>query len=90
VFDANEARSIGLVTHVTADVPGKVAALTAGIRLGAPRAVRETKRLLREVPTLDREAAFDAMRLLSDELFDGPDAREGMAAFREKRPPVWP
>jgi enoyl-CoA hydratase/carnithine racemase len=30
------------------------------------------------------------MRALSDELFGGADAQEGMAAFREKRPPVWP
>jgi len=90
VFDATEARSIGLVTHVTDDVPAQVTALTDGIRLGAPRAVRETKRLLREVPSMERDAAFAAMRALSDELFDGPDAREGMAAFREKRPPVWP
>jgi enoyl-CoA hydratase/carnithine racemase len=29
------------------------------------------------------------MRALSDELFSGPDAAEGMAAFREKRPPQW-
>ena len=28
------------------------------------------------------------MRALSDELFSGPDAAEGMAAFREKRPRV--
>jgi enoyl-CoA hydratase/carnithine racemase len=90
VFDAEEARSIGLVTHVTDDVPAQVAALTDGIRLGAPRAVRETKRLLRDVPRLDRDVAFEQMRALSDELFAGPDAREGMAAFRERRAPVWP
>jgi enoyl-CoA hydratase/carnithine racemase len=89
-FDAAEARSIGLVTHVTSDVPAQVAALTDGIKLGAPRAVRETKRLLRQVPTMDRDEAFAEMRALSDELFGGADAQEGMAAFREKRPPVWP
>ncbi len=88
-FDADEARSIGLVTHVTADVPAQVAALTDGIKLGAPRAVRETKRLLRRVPAMDRDDAFAEMRSLSEELFDGPDAREGMAAFREKRRPAW-
>ena len=89
-FDATEARSMGLVTHVSDDVPATVATLTGGIVQGAPRAVRETKRLLRRVPDLDRDAAFAEMRALSDELFDTPDAREGMAAFREKRPPVWP
>lgn len=89
-FDARTACEIGLVTHVTSDVPAAVGTLCDGIMAGAPRAVAETKRLLRLVPTLDRDDAFARMRALSDELFRGPDAAEGMAAFREKRPPVWP
>ena len=48
-----------------------------------------TKRLLREVPLMERDEAFERMRALSDELFAGPDAAEGMAAFAEKRPPTW-
>jgi enoyl-CoA hydratase/carnithine racemase len=89
-FDAAEARSIGLVTHVTDDVPGQVTRLCDGVLAGAPRAVRETKHLLRRVPDLDRDVAFAEMRALSDELFAGPDAAEGMAAFKQKRTPVWP
>ena len=81
---------MGLITHVTDDVAGQVELLTGGILHGAPRAVRETKRLLNRVPTLDLDTAFDEMRRLSEDLFVGPDAREGMAAFKEKRPPVWP
>ena len=88
-FDAAEARSIGLVTHVTPDVAATVAELCAGIRAGAPRAVTETKRMLRVVPTLPRDEAFESMRELSDELFAGPDAAKGMAAFAEKRTAVW-
>jgi len=89
-FDADEARSVGLITHVTDDVAATTASLCAGITAGAPRAVAETKRLLHAVPGLDRATAFERMRALSDELFSGPDAAEGMAAFREKRPPRWP
>jgi enoyl-CoA hydratase/carnithine racemase len=88
-FDAEEARDIGLITHVSDDVPGTVAALCDGVRSGAPRAVAETKRLLGFVPGLDRGQAFEEMGRLSAELFTGPDAREGMAAFREKRLPSW-
>ena len=88
-FDATAAREAGLVTHVTHDVPATVAALCEGIRMGAPRAVAETKRMLRLVPTLPRDEAFARMRALSDELFAGPDAAEGMAAFAEKRPASW-
>jgi methylglutaconyl-CoA hydratase len=88
-FDARFARDVGLVTHVTADVDATVAALVAGIRMGAPRAVAESKRMLRVVPTLERDEAFERMRALSDELFASPDAAEGMAAFAEQRPPRW-
>ena len=88
-FDAPEALAMGLVTHVTADVPTTVDELCAGVLAGAPRAVAATKDLLRTVPTLDRDAAFERMRALSDELFRGPDAAEGMAAFRDKRAPSW-
>ena len=89
VFDAEFARDVGLVTHVTDDVDGTVATLCAGIRMGAPRAVAETKRMLRTVPTMERDEAFENMRRLSDVLFQSPDAAEGMAAFAEKRPPSW-
>lgn len=88
-FDADEARSIGLITHVADDVAATTSALCAGIVAGAPRAVAETKRLLHVVPGLGRDEAFGRMRALSDELFSGPDAAEGMAAFREKRTPRW-
>jgi len=88
-FDATEARSMGLVTHVTDDVPATTAALCDGIRMGAPRAVAATKQLLHTVGAMDRTTAFAEMASLSEELFALPDAAEGMAAFREKRRPAW-
>lgn len=89
VFDAAEARSIGLVTHVTDDVSAEVSVLVDGIRAGGPRAVGETKMLLGQVPQMDRDDAFAAMGALSDELFSGPEAQVGMAAFRAKQLPNW-
>lgn len=89
-FDSAHAREIGLVTHVSDDVPATVAALCEGVLAGAPRAVTETKRILARVPSLERSTAFAEMRALSDEMFGGPDAAEGMRAFAEKRAPVWP
>jgi enoyl-CoA hydratase/carnithine racemase len=89
VFDAAHALTIGLVNAVDDDVAATVARWCAGIAAGAPRAVAETKRLLRDVPTLERSVAYRRMRELSDELFQGTDALEAMRAFREKRLPGW-
>ena len=89
-FDAEQALAIGLVTHVTDDVAATVDRLCDGILAGAPRAVAATKRILRDIPGRARDEAFAEMRALSDEMFRGPDAAEGMAAFAERRPPVWP
>lgn len=88
-FTASEARDMGLVTHVTDDVGRTVSDVSAAITRGGPAAVVATKRLLRTVPGLDRDTAFERMRALSDELFQGPDGTEGMRAFAEKRTPSW-
>lgn len=88
-FSAPDALHMGLVTHVTDDVSATVDHLIEGVLAGAPGAVAHTKRLLGYVPTLDRSTAFDEMRTLSETLFGGSDAAEGMAAFAEKRLPSW-
>ena len=88
-FTAEFARDAGLITHVTDDVDAVVDELCVGVRMGAPRAVAETKPMMQLVPTLPRDDAFEQMRVLSDELFSGPDGAEGMAAFAEKRQPRW-
>jgi enoyl-CoA hydratase len=80
---------MGLVTHVSSDVVSTVDDLCDGIRRGAPAAVAATKRVLHTVATMDRSEGFAAMAALSNELFNGPDAAEGMAAFAEKRAPRW-
>ena len=88
-FDAEAARSMGLVTHVSSDVVSTVDDLCEGVAHGAPAAVAATKRVLNTVPVMERTAAFAAMASLSNEMFNGPDAAEGMAAFAEKRRPSW-
>jgi enoyl-CoA hydratase/carnithine racemase len=48
-----------------------------------------TKQLLTTVPQMGVDEAFAWTAQLSAELFRGDEAAEGMAAFREKRPPRW-
>ena len=88
-IDATTAQRIGLVTHVSDDVPTTVAGLVAAIKLGSPTAVAESKRALWGMAGRERGEALAAMRHLSESLFGGPDAQEGMRAFAEKRAPAW-
>lgn len=88
-FSAADALAMGLVTHVSDDIAETVDGLVEGILAGAPRAIAATKQMLHHVPTLDRDTGFAEMRELSEALFGGPDAAEGMAAFVEKRLPSW-
>ena len=91
-FDAETAKAMGLITHVAPsedEVDAVVASLVAGILQGAPNAVATSKEILRRVPTLERDAAYDEMRAVSEAMFLAPDGVEGMASFREKRKPSW-
>lgn len=90
-FDAEEALGYGLI-HRVVD-PGALEVAVADevgeITKGGPEAIAETKRLIREIPHLDQDAAFDhTARLLADRMAS-KEAREGIAAFSEKRPPSW-
>ena len=83
-FDADAARTMGLVTHVTDDVAATVTRLVEGVLAGAPNAVAAAKRILRGGPP-----KMDDMIALSDALFRSDEAVEGMRAFAEKRAPGW-
>ena len=82
-FDGARAAEVGLVTTVADDVDATVDEYVGKLRLGAPGALGVTKRLVRA--PLD----FAALERLSLETFAGEEAREGMAAFAEKRAPRW-
>jgi enoyl-CoA hydratase/carnithine racemase len=47
------------------------------------------KRLVFDVPAMERSAAFEWTTEVSQTLFASPEAAEGMAAFREDRLPSW-
>jgi enoyl-CoA hydratase len=88
-FDAATAARIGLITEAVADIDAGTLAVLDALRAGSPQGLRETKLLL----TSDVLAGFDAnatgLAMLSARLFSSAEAAEGMAAFREKRPPAW-
>jgi methylglutaconyl-CoA hydratase len=91
VFDASAALSGGLVDLVVPDdaVDACVAAQTEALGKGAPRALAETKRLLRAARTGPLADRFPDLLELSARFFAGEEGQEGIAAFREKRPARW-
>jgi methylglutaconyl-CoA hydratase len=91
VFDARRATEIGLVTCAapTQAVDVTVAAYCDALVRGGPAALAGTKRLLRRTPAATVRDDLPEMTALSTEYFQSAEGREGVAAFREKRPPRW-
>jgi enoyl-CoA hydratase len=88
-FDATEAAAIGLITVAAEDIEAAVAALIDDVRRGSPQGLAASKALTTSavLAGFDR----DAERLSTDSarLFVSDEAREGMLAFLQKRPPRW-
>jgi enoyl-CoA hydratase len=88
-FDAAAAHAAGLVSAAVEDVDVELASLCDMLRRCSPQGLTETKLLTtRAVRAMfDEQAA--AMQALSQRLFESDEAREGMTAFLQKRPPRW-
>jgi enoyl-CoA hydratase/carnithine racemase len=88
---AARAAAVGLITSAVPEdeLDAAVTALVARLLAGGPAALAAAKRLVFDVPALDRQAAFAMTTSLSQSLFASAEAAEGMAAFREKRRPAW-
>ena len=84
---AEEALRIGLVDVVTDDVARESRRIAERIAALAPLAVAGSKRLLDEAQRDALERALDREARLCTRLFETEDAREGLAAFLEKREP---
>jgi enoyl-CoA hydratase/carnithine racemase len=64
--------------------------LAAQIAANSPVAVRAAKRALRHGWGVSLEAGLDVEDAAWRTAAASPDRREGIAAFAEKRKPVWP
>jgi methylglutaconyl-CoA hydratase len=90
-ISASRAAEVGLITSVVPEeaLDEAVADLVAKLTAGGPSALAAAKQMVFDVPGEDRAQAFARMAVVSRTLFASEEAAEGMAAFREKRPPSW-
>ncbi len=91
-FSAQEAQRRNLVDQVVpaAALNEYVEALVAAMVLNSPQAVKEAKKLIRDVAgePLDEAVISDTIRRIA-EIRVSDEGREGIASFIEKRPAKW-
>jgi len=91
LFDAEHAREIGLVNRVVPSdqLEAEVQKIVASVLQGAPGALTNSKRLMEQLwSTTVRQDIERTLRHHMDAR-ESTEAREGIAAFNEKRPPNW-
>jgi methylglutaconyl-CoA hydratase len=91
-FSAHEARQAGLVNHVVSgtELDAKTQWLVDRLVDKSPTAIRRGKYAMRAMSAMsfDQAIAYTESQIALMPLTG--DAREGMAAFNEKRKPIWP
>jgi len=88
-FDAAVAETIGLITVAADDVDATVGSLVADIGRGSPQGLAASKALTTAAVLAGFDRDAERLTAESARLFVSDEAREGMLAFLEKRPPRW-
>jgi len=91
LIDAERAKEIGLVNRVVArdDVMSEAQKFAESVLQGAPGALTQTKRLIDELWWRSVTEDVDLALKYHLQARESDEAREGIAAFNEKRKPKW-
>jgi methylglutaconyl-CoA hydratase len=91
LIDAGRAKEIGLVNRVVAsdDIISEAKKFAVSVLQGAPGALAQTKRLVEELWWRSVKEDIDLALDYHMEARESDEAREGIAAFNEKRKPNW-
>ena len=89
IFDGNEAKALGLATHLSEDPHKDAMALAAEIASRSPDAVRGAKRLMNRLAVVGAADQFAAERQEIGALVGRPNQVEAVMAHVEQRPPVF-
>jgi methylglutaconyl-CoA hydratase len=92
LINAGRAQEIGLVNRVVAagEVMNEAQRFAALVLQGAPGALAQTKRLVDELWWQSVKGDVDLALKYHMQARESEEAREGIAAFNEKRKPNWP
>ena len=92
LFSATEARAMDIVNYVVpaAELDAKLAWLIARIADKSPTAIKLGKQAFRAIEDMPLDKAFEYTQLMLPMMAMTADAKEGFAAFNEKRAPQWP
>src|SRR6184192_1339685 len=91
LIDADRAKEIGLVNRVVAndDLMTEAQKFAQSILQGAPGALAQTKRLMEELWSSSVKDDVELALKYHMRARESEEAREGIAAFNEKRKPKW-
>lgn len=91
LITAERAREIGLVNRVVSpnEIENEVQKLVSSILQNAPGALASSKRLIEELWSTSVEEDLERALRHHMEARESAEAKEGIAAFLEKRPPSW-
>ncbi len=93
LFPAHEAHALGLVTHLLErglETRDGLQTLIQSLLKNSPASLRATKKLLSDQNRAWLDTALEQAMRAQAESRTTADFREGIAAFLEKRSPVWP
>jgi len=88
-IDAARAREIGLVNEVAEDLDGALERLLSRLQSNSPTALRRGLYAMKAMRSMSFEAAIAFGESQIGLLAMTQDAREGIAAFKDKRKPQW-
>jgi methylglutaconyl-CoA hydratase len=91
LIDAARAKEIGLVNRVVSseDLMNEGQKFAESVLQGAPNAIAQTKRLIEELWSTSVKEDVDLALTHHMQARESDEAREGIAAFNEKRSPNW-
>jgi methylglutaconyl-CoA hydratase len=91
LIDAQRAREVGLVNRVVPEneVMKEAQKFAESVLQGAPNALSQTKRLIEDLWSSSVKEDIEVALKYHMQARESAEAREGIAAFNEKRPPKW-